>query len=372
MEEQYIKNPNRTTLNNLVRAKYELNNFFSQKAEYSLYKLKQKWYESGNKAGKLLASQFKAKRNAQHISAIRNKEDKTITDPRKMNQVFTEFYKKLYSKEGQFDISSANIFFDSLNLPKLSKKNADDLERPITLKEVKRAIITSPIGKAGGSDGICNEFYKKFVDLLSPELLTIFNNIIDSEQLPNSMSESVITLILKKDKDPLECGSYRPISLMCCDGKLFTKILATRLNEVLPKLIHHDQVGFVKGRKSSNSMRRLLHLIWKAKDLSRPTAVLSMDAQKAFDRVCWEYLHYVLGQFGFGKTFQKIVQTLYKNSKSIVTTNGLNSSPFQMERGTKQGDPLSPLLIHYGTRAPSHCNKVKQGNKRNQNVRPRK
>lgn len=64
IEEEYRKSPNSTILNKIVKAKYELKIIFSQKAEYSLYRLKQKWYESGNKAGKLLASQLKAKHTA--------------------------------------------------------------------------------------------------------------------------------------------------------------------------------------------------------------------------------------------------------------------------------------------------------------------
>ena len=189
-------------------------------------------------------------------------------------------------------------------------------------------------------DGIPSEFYKKFVEELSPEILKTFNATIDTGKLPTSMTESIITLILKKGKDPLECGSYRPISLLCCDGKLFTKIFALRVNNVIRTIIHPDQVGFVKGRTSSDNLRRLLHLIWKIKYINTPIASLSLDAEKAFDRVSWSYLISTLKEFGFGPVFQGIVKP-----KSMVTTNGLRSSVFPVGRGTKQGCPLSPLLF---------------------------
>lgn len=81
--------------------------------------------------------------------------------------------------------------------------------------------------------------------MISPEILKTFNAAIDAGQLPPSITESIITLILKKGKYPLECGSYRPVSLLCCDGKI-TKIFALRVNNIIKKIIH--QVEFVKGR----------------------------------------------------------------------------------------------------------------------------
>ncbi len=159
------------------------------------------------------------------------------------------------------------------------------------------------------------------------------------------MTEAVISVILKKGKDPQECGSYRPISLLCCDAKLLTKLLAIRVNDIIKSIIHPDQVGFVKGRKSSDNLRRLLHIMWNAKDLPFSVAALSLDAEKAFDRVGWDYLNYTLKTFGFGKWFRDIIKLIYKHSKSMVTTNGLRSAPFQVSRGTRQGCPLSPLLF---------------------------
>ena len=73
LEKEYWENPNELSLEKLVKIKYELNTIFTKKPEYSLYRLKQKWYESGDKANKLLASQLKSREAARQIGGIRDK-----------------------------------------------------------------------------------------------------------------------------------------------------------------------------------------------------------------------------------------------------------------------------------------------------------
>lgn len=68
--------------------------------------------------------------------------------------------------------------------------------------------------------------------------------------LPPTLTEAVITVIHKKGKDPEEVGSFRLISLLNLDGKLFSKILANRLSPLLGKLVHPDHTGFIPGRNS--------------------------------------------------------------------------------------------------------------------------
>lgn len=117
------------------------------------------------------------------------------------------------------------------------------------------------------------------------------------------MSEAVIVVIPKPRKDPELCESYQPISLLNVDAKIVTKILANRLNSVILSLVHEDQTGFMPGKGTDINLRRLYTNISRAAITESPGVVASLDAEKAFDSVEWEFLWQVLKKFNFGPKF---------------------------------------------------------------------
>lgn len=133
--------------------------------------------------------------------------------------------------------------------------------------------------------------------------------------LPDSLRSALITLILKHNKSPTNCTSYRPISLLNTDAKIITKVMAGRLELVLPTVISPDQNGFVKNRQAFHNVRRVLNLIHETEG-APDTAILSLDA---FDRVEWNYLFDVLSRFGFGNYFRKWIEILTLWQKSPLT-----------------------------------------------------
>lgn len=159
--------------------------------------------------------------------------------------------------------------------------------------------------------------------------------------LPDSLRSALITLILKHNKSPTNCTSYRPISLLNTDAKIITKVMAGRLELVLPTVISPDQNSFVKNRQVFHNARRVLNLIHE-REGAPDTAILSLDA---FDRVELNYLFDVLSRFGFGNYFWKWIEILYTDPMAEVSTNYLISAPFKLSRGTRQGCPLSPVLF---------------------------
>ena len=87
-------------------------------------------------------------------------------------------------------------------------------------------------------------------------------------------------------------------------------------------------------RNSSDNVRRLINIIWSVWDSNDPTAAISLDAEKAFDRLEWRYMFQTLKAFGFGQTFLRWIDILYKDPEAAVRTNGLISSYSILGRGT--------------------------------------
>ena len=126
--------------------------------------------------------------------------------------------------------------------------------------------------------------------------------------------------------------------------KLIAKVLSNRLAKVLGSLIAEDQTCAVPGRTILGTCHVLRDLIQLCKDDNLPVALLSIDQMKAFDRVNWDFLLKVLEKMNFGPTFIEWIKILYTDIQSRVKVNGYVSEPFHLERGVRQGCPLSPLL----------------------------
>ena len=172
----------------------------------------------------------------------------------------------------------------------------------------------------------------------------MFNEARTSGILPMTLRQASISLIAKKDKDPLLCSSYRPISLLNVDFKILSKVLARRLESVVPEIVSPNQTGFVKGRHSYSNLRKLFNIIHSTR-LECPEVVVSLDAEKAFDRVEWKYLFFTLKKFGFEESFISWIELLYSSPLAAVVSNNTRSEYFPLGRGTRQGCPLSPLLF---------------------------
>ena len=127
------------------------------------------------------------------------------------------------------NLEAMDKFLEKYNFSKLSQKETEDLNRPITSKEIEPVISNLPANKSPGPDGFIAEFYQKFREELTPILLKLFQKIAEEGKLPSSFYEATITLLPKPDKDATKKENYRTISLMNIDAKIFSKILANRI-----------------------------------------------------------------------------------------------------------------------------------------------
>ncbi len=343
-DRQYAADPNKDLYKERLRLQTEFDLLTTNNAEALLLKSRQRFFEMGDKAGKLLAHQARASATSRLITGIRSPQGDIVHDSYKINSVFLEFYSDLYTSELPPCINCEEWPLDKITFPKIDSTIARTLGDPVSISEVVEAIKLLQSGKSPGPDGFTIEFYKAFSISLAPALQNVFNEAFSKGCLPPTLSSASITLIAKKDKDPHLCGSYRPISLLNVDYKILTKILSLRLQQVLPQIISADQTGFMIGRHSFYNTRKLINIL-NTPNSDVPEVVLTLDAEKAFDRVEWRYLLQVMESFGFDDGFISWVKLLYVSPQASVLTNGVFSSPFLLQRGTRQGCPLSPLLF---------------------------
>ncbi len=132
----------------------------------------------------------------------------------------------------------------------------------------------------------------------------------------------MISVIPKDGKDKLDCGNYRPISVLNVDYKLLTSILSKRIESILPELIHSDQTGFIRQRQTQDNIRRTLLIIRHITQQEIESAIISLDAEKAFDSVRWLFLYKVLSKFGFHKSIIEIFKALYGKPSAWIKING--------------------------------------------------
>ena len=127
--------------------------------------------------------------------------------------------------------------------------------------------------------------------------------------------------------------------------KVATKTIATRLEKVLPHIIHPSQSGYVKGRFIGESIRQIIDIMGFTKNRQIPGIAIFLDFEKAFDSVEWDYIQKCLSSFNFGPQLRQWVGVFYKDISSCVLNNGHASKHFFLKRGVRQGCPLSGMLF---------------------------
>lgn len=155
----------------LASVKAELKDLLSTRAEFVLLKTRKTYYEQSERPGRLLALQLKQSERLFSINAIRDSTGVLFSDPSAINNIFKDFNCKLYKSKLSVDTIEINNFLKPLDLFSLAPHQVMQLDAPISLEELKEAVISMRTHKSPGLDGIPPELMVAVCDLVGPIFL---------------------------------------------------------------------------------------------------------------------------------------------------------------------------------------------------------
>ena len=260
--------------------------------------------------------------------------------------------------------------------PRVNAEGRTELARYLKEEEISQALRDLPDGKAPGIDGIPHEMWKilrilHMEDLKAKRpafnivkvLTQVYNDIEEHGLEPHTTFPKGWMCLLYKKGDTAEIGNYCPITVLNTDYKIMTRVLTMRLTKIVPNLIHHDQAGFMKGRRIEDQTELVRLMINQCEANEQNGVIVCLDQEKAYDKVQHDFIWKTLEAYQFPNHFINTIKTLYKNGETVIVINGVISEPYRITRGVRQGDPLSCLIFNLAIEslASMLCNSTLSG-----------
>jgi hypothetical protein len=185
----------------------------------------------------------------------------------------------------------------------------EHLMKEFTHEEIKAALDSIEGLKAPGLDGMPAVFFKKSWDVVGQQLTKEVLGVLQGGRLPEGWNDTIISLIPKVEK-PEKVTDLRPISLCNVVYKVVSKVLASRLRDVLPDIITPNQSAFVPGRLISDNILiayELTHYLLNKRDGDLGYAAIKLDMSKAYDCIEWSFLRDMMRKLGFAEQWINLI-----------------------------------------------------------------
>ncbi|KAF5672060.1 hypothetical protein FHETE_3932 [Fusarium heterosporum] len=226
------------------------------------------------------------------------------------------------------------------------------IKRGLEKGEISSIILGLSRGKAAGCDGIANEALQLVRDIVTPHLEHLFNACLHLGYHPRAFRHADTTMIPKEGKPLHLPGSWRPIALLSCVGKVLEKVVTNRLQLLVTRhnLLPRTQYG-LPGKSTTTAIQYVLNPVYAAwtMDPKLKVTILSIDIKGAYDRVNRVKLLRVLQDFGVPEWIVEFVASFLSARSIVMRLPGMTSNCIWVNIGIPQGSPISPILFLFYT-----------------------
>ena len=258
-----------------------------------------------------------------------------MTKRQSIADVFADFYADLYRRRPP----------DGDNHAADHRPTNNEAVQAFTSSELDAALQQLRTGRCPDTSGLKAEMLKNGGSTLRWHLLRLYNDILQPDSTPPADWKKSTITIIHKSGDPELPSNYRPISIIPLLYKLFARLLYNRLAKRLDEHQTPDQAGFRPDFSAADHLFTITILHEHAQEWQVPLWTAAVDFKKAFDSISHDRLWQTLQRQNIPQQYIRLLRCLYEDQTATVKTD-TRSKPFHIERGVKQGDPLSSLLFN--------------------------
>ena len=297
---------------------------------------------------KAMKNMLTSRRNKSNIKMLKTDEGEILTEQTQILNEFQKWYEKT-SKENLSDgtrpeeIAEIQSLYIEKYLSVPFRNSSEDNEN-ITEYEVRKAISKLNQDSVPGPDGLTARLYKSNIDFFAPLLTELFNKISETEIYPQSFKIAIIKLIPKKPTS-VEIGDFRPLSMINTDQKILSHILAERIKLSVSEVVGSHQTAHLPNRSIHTTLLKIRKM---ASEIDDKNCIVTIDFSKAFDRINRSFLMQIVDRLNINDITKKLIKLMYGETISFIELNGFLSLPISIEKGVRQGCPLSALLFDVG------------------------